>query len=471
MIDFGGVDSNRDSAQPSGFSTEGLHQEFVEMGDSEPVKISLKNGYCKFTNEEKIHIMNSLQENSHKGLQKGKRFNKVDAEFMRKNALFFKKFKKNKKKLKVQDSQAFLNILSTSYKGQNLSNFNNYIEDRIVKSQIEKRKFLNAKICDKFIRKSQNNPNKDAFRRSHQERTSIDKSTLGPTTTEDFHQMRPISGAKREIIKENINVIDTSKKSDLWKYKDFKFPSPLPDGCNNVISFSVNKKKKTKELTLDDVYQIFGIRPKDSTESFYNRMKGSQSVIVDESEMLSKRIFRNRRTPIAKPVMDHNLMNDYRSNPKTSHSVVQKRRDTSLKQNGFINQLVPQKEKNEKVPALTSSRKKRKKAATTIMASPCRSKFSATLNSTSSKRGWPNKRNTLGCTNFESIFHKLRKCNIFRGNGITPVEAREMYYRDKRKGREDRKASVQITREDLNLSQNLLQQPRGSTLFIDTLDG
>ena len=57
------------------------------------------------------------------------------------------------------------------------------------------------------------------------------------------------------------NIADDNQSSiQEWKYKDYKFPSALPDPSNNSITiYSINKKKdETPKLSVDEVFNIFG---------------------------------------------------------------------------------------------------------------------------------------------------------------------------------------------------------------------
>jgi len=43
------------------------------------------------------------------------------------------------------------------------------------------------------------------------------------------------------IFKNNQTKNEEKPKISEWKYKNFKFPSPLPDNHNNVIIFNIKK--------------------------------------------------------------------------------------------------------------------------------------------------------------------------------------------------------------------------------------
>jgi hypothetical protein len=49
-----------------------------------------------------------------------------------------------------------------------------------------------------------------------------------------------------------------------WKFKNFKFPSPLPDGNEtNVMIMNITKKKnEPKKVTPEEVFRIFGYQSK-----------------------------------------------------------------------------------------------------------------------------------------------------------------------------------------------------------------
>jgi len=64
---------------------------------------------------------------------------------------------------------------------------------------------------------------------------SRDQSLSAQTTEENF-QMNPV--------KDEIETKRIEAEIPHWKFKNFKFPSPLPDGHNNFISSQVHQRKK-----------------------------------------------------------------------------------------------------------------------------------------------------------------------------------------------------------------------------------
>ncbi|CAI2368550.1 unnamed protein product [Moneuplotes crassus] len=463
-MDFRAFDFNRDSYQPSGFSTEGLAEEFVNLGDSEPIKINLKNSYCKFTEEEKMMIVNSLNENTKKGLKKGKRFNKIDADFLTKNALFFKKFEKNRRKLKIQNTKDFDKVLSSSYTSKNLKGFNEYIGNRILNSQLERRKFLQKKLSGKISPKMI----KSIINQQKNKEVSNEKTTLGPHTTEDFSMMKPVTEIKNIGDANECKPGTSTANSDLWKYKNFKFPSPFSEGCNKVISFNINKKSKKRDISADDIYEIFGIQPKQSQDSFFNKIKVSQSAIIDDSGMLSKRLYRNWKTPISRPNLEHNCTNDERSESKMSHSVIQRRRDLSFTQDRFINRADQEVEQAMKMPHLKASTSKKIRQCKSVTKGSLNRVRSKLNGSCRSKGTNGKKRDSLQRHHCDKIFHRLKRCNIFQGRCISPMEARAIYLRDKIKSKEEEAKTP--THGIFNSSPNSPIKATSSSPFINALN-
>ena len=78
------------------------------------------------------------------------------------------------------------------------------------------------------------------------------------TQDERSHNIRLINKFEEEGENE---VFDDNKSNILdWKYKDYKFPSPLPSKNNNSIAvFSTNKKRiEESDISIDEVLKIFG---------------------------------------------------------------------------------------------------------------------------------------------------------------------------------------------------------------------
>jgi hypothetical protein len=112
--------------------------------------------------------MNSLNDNTQVGTKRGKRFNKIDGEFMQNNAKFFRRFEKGENKLKVKDSSKFQQLINQSHGFENFKPVHEFLNQKIMESRKQRYQFrkstgyediiLNSiekdELADKFQRRN-----------------------------------------------------------------------------------------------------------------------------------------------------------------------------------------------------------------------------------------------------------------------------------------------------------------------------
>lgn len=117
--------------------------------------------------------MDNLHDNSQKDTSKGKNFNKIDAEFMQKNAMFFRRFQKAKRTLKVQDSQEFTQIMNQSYGYEKFKPVHEFLRQRILESRKQRNNFRRSMGYDDVILNT-NEKDKIAIKQQLHNKTSED---------------------------------------------------------------------------------------------------------------------------------------------------------------------------------------------------------------------------------------------------------------------------------------------------------
>jgi hypothetical protein len=80
---------------------------------------------------------------------------KIDAEFMQKNAQFFKKFDKKKKLVKVKESALLENIINSSYSIERKTPIHLFVKNKINAALIERKMFRKDKKIDSIFLSAQ----------------------------------------------------------------------------------------------------------------------------------------------------------------------------------------------------------------------------------------------------------------------------------------------------------------------------
>jgi hypothetical protein len=109
--------------------------------------------------------------------------------------------------------------------------------------------------------------------------------------------------------------------SHEWKFKNFKFPSPLPsEAYQNVIFMSIkNKQEVPEETKIEEIYKIFGRRMSTAIESIkpYFNEEDYNTFHFNEEEGLNKRIYRSSNSSSRMISRKFNKVRESHSNPLT----------------------------------------------------------------------------------------------------------------------------------------------------------
>ena len=152
---------------------------------------------------------------------------------------------------------------------------NEFIGQRIVRSKRERRQFKHIQGMEQVEFKEE-----EMKQMQEKQEKKMEEEIL----------MEPIGEEKGDEKEEEKKAEKKVEDFAKWKYSNFKFPSPLPDDHNNFMNFRINKRnnEEEKEITRDDIFEIFGIERKDSTISIISNLKKTSNTLFNDSDVLNK---------------------------------------------------------------------------------------------------------------------------------------------------------------------------------------